>query len=636
LEGPGSRAPEGELRRGEETSPRAHWRVGLLSAGLRALDQLAQLAGLPLKAKDLQAAFSGVLALPRLGPWGVAAFGLLLASLGGFAAVVLAAEHRRAGMVASPAGQVLLGSVAALAFALLNGEARGAHPVVRLGVGVYTLWYLLLAPVLALPRVLALVPAWALYAVEVLRLRSARASLLWVLPWALVVGRLSPAVVPSLWASVGLWTVLYGAAGALLWRWPGAVRVPERGVLFWSMAAVYTAGVAANLTQFAEALQAGYSALFTFLGLFWMWLAADLVDDASELAEKLTGRLRKVLGSRRAPQRVGSALATLGLASVLLGLAPGAVLGLLPGPLLRIVGAFLSNAWGSGLALCGALLLLVGLVTIWRGLRGRDPTDAAADGLASGVVLALVYWAGAQAWAGLSEVEAPSGWWPLLLASAPVLVEEVKQASKGVRAGAGGLTVAALALVGLATTAFRFAADPHSAVRTTTLYPFLGMVLWGLPHLLARLVAGWQSEVPSARLFFAGYLAALPAALLVPDLRDGSPALAVLLWPVVLRASRVGLEGPWTRRAAALLLVASGTLAFYYEPLFLPVPFVPWTGFLLQRLGQVRGTEMLAVPQLLAWAGAAVAGGCAAVGPGLLRWVAAASVWAVWNRLLLP
>ncbi len=69
----------------------------------------------------------------------------------------------------------------------------------------------------------------------------------------------------------------------------------------------------------------------------------------------------------------------------------------------------LRDAWMEGLALSGSLLLVVGLTTGWRGLRGQDPADTAADGLASGLVVALVYWGGAQAWSQLSEVEAPSG-----------------------------------------------------------------------------------------------------------------------------------------------------------------------------------------------------------------------------------
>jgi|GEM_PF-1133174 hypothetical protein len=618
--------------RREAASTRVRRLLGIAVAGL---DQLAQVLGLQVKGKDLQAALSGVFALLRLGPWGVGGFGLLVCGLGGFGAVVFAGEAERAGMLRGAAAQGLLGTVAAFAFALLNGQARPAHPALRFAVALYTLWYLLLPPVLTLPRMVALVPAFSLYALEVLRLRADRTSPLWLLPWAVLLGRLSPGLVRPLWASVGLWAVVYAGAGLALFRRPPPFLLPERAVLFAGMLVAYGAGIVRDPARFGEALQMGYSALFMFLGLFWMWLAADLVDDASELAERVVGWFRKALVRGRVPHGVAFVLVGAGLVGLLLSLVPAAVLDPLPLSLLQVVGKFLRDAWTDGLVVCGAVLVLVGLATGWRVLRGHDPADAAADGLASGVVLALVYWGGAQAWSGLSEVEAPSGWWPLLLASAPVLVEEVKQASKGVHAGSGALAVAAVALLGLATTAFRFAADPHSAVRTTTLYPFLGMVLWGLPHLLARLVSGWRTEVPSVRLFFTGYFSALPAALLVPNLREGSPALAVPLWPVALRAAGLSLQGPWSVRAAALLLVSSGTLAFYYAPLFLPVPFAPWTEILLQRLGQVQATDLLAAPQLVAWGGAALAGGCAAVSPGVLRWITSAAVWLVWNRILL-
>lgn len=619
-----------EARR-EGAFARARRLVRIAVAGL---DQVAQIQGLQVKWKDLQQALSGAFALLRLGPWGAGAFVLVVCGLGGFAALVFAGEAQRAAMLQGVVAQVFLATVAAFVFALLNAEVRPAHPALRFAVALYTLWYLLLPPVLALPRTVALVPAFTLYLLEVLRLRADHASPLWLLPWVLLLGRLSPGVIKPLWASVAVWAVVYAGAALALSRRPPPFLLPERAVLFTGMAVVYGAGVARGLAPFAEALQMGYSALFTFLGLFWMWLAADLVDDASELAERLVNRFRKVLGKRQIPSVVACVLVGLGILALGLALAPAAILDPLPPFLVRPTLGFLKDAWTGGLALCGFLFLLVGLLTGWRALRGYNPVDAASDGLASGLVLALVYWGGAQAWSALSEVEAPSGWWPLLLASAPVFLEEFKQAAKGVR-GNKALLVAAVSLLGLATTGFRFAVDPHAAVRTTTLYPFLGMVLWGLPHLLARLVAGWSVEVPSARLFFAGYFSALPAALLAPALRTGSPALAVLLWPLALRVARWGAPAFPGLRVATGLLLASGTLAFYYDPLFLPVPFVPWTEVFLQRLGRAQGTETLTWVQLLAWTGAAAAGTAAFLIRGRARWVVAAAVWLAWCRLLL-
>ncbi len=324
-----------------------------LRAALSELDQLAQWAGLPVELKDVSAALGSMLALPRLGPWGAVGFGLLILTLAGFGAVVFAGESHRAAMLASAAGQALLGSIAAFAFALLNGEARSLHPLVRFGVGLYTLWYLMLPPILTLPRLAALVPVWAILTVEALRLRSDGMSPLWLVPWALVAARLSPKVASELWVSVGLWTAAYTALGVLVYRWAGGLRVPERGVLFGSMAAVYAGGMARDLSGFAKALQGGYSALFTFLGLFWMWLAADLVDDASEVAQRVAGRLQRLLGRRRAPYVVGSVLAALGLVGLLLALAPQVIVTPLPAPVLRVAGGFLATAWDNGLQRAG-------------------------------------------------------------------------------------------------------------------------------------------------------------------------------------------------------------------------------------------------------------------------------------------
>lgn len=334
--------------RGKTISARARRSLGIAVTGL---DHLAQLLGLQVKWKDLRVALSGSFALLRLGPWGVGAFVLLVCGLAGFGTVVFAGEGERPGILRGPVAQALLGAIAAFAFALLNAEARPAHPALRFGVALYTLWYQLLPPVLALPRVVALVPAFALYAVEVLRLRTDRARPLWLLPWVLLLGRLSPVVVRPVWVSVGLWAALYAGLGATLYRRPPPFPIPERAVLFTGMAIAYGAGIIRNLAGFGQALQMGYSALFTFLGLFWMWLAADLVDDAAELAGRVVGRFRKSLARRRLPSVVASVLVATGLMALALALVPAAVLDPLPPVLMYPLVGFLRDAWTEGLAL---------------------------------------------------------------------------------------------------------------------------------------------------------------------------------------------------------------------------------------------------------------------------------------------
>ncbi|MCS7234772.1 MAG: hypothetical protein RMM30_02170 [Armatimonadota bacterium] len=609
--------------------------LGLLRFGFRALEAGAQYLGIPVKWKDLQTTVAGLSQLARLGPWGVLALLVLLASLGSFAAVLAAPADARKQLLGGPATMTLLGVAASLSFALVLTELRTSSPLARLLAGVYALWYLLLPPVLALPRWVALLPAWVLYAVECRRLGSGRRSVAWLVPWAVLLGRLSPVWVKPLWLSVGTWTLAYLAVGWLLWR-TRLVELPaERAALFWSMLAVYGWGIGTSPGRFAEALRMGYEALFGFLGLFWMWLAADLVDDASEVAVRLATRLRGTLRRRGVAYGLGATFMVVGGLFAVLAARPGVVVEHLPPPLLGIVGRLFGAAWNEGLVACGSFLLAIGAVTVVRGARTSDPVDVAADGLSAAVLVGLVYWAGAQAWRQALEVEEPSGWWPLVLASAPVLMEEFKQAARVVAGGSGGLTAVAVALLGIATTSFGFASNPGVAVRATTLHPFLGLILWGLPHLLARLLAGWRAEFPSARVFLAGYFSALPAALSVPSLQAGSPALAVLLWPLAIRVVRWEEPPHAGLRLAGGLLLASGTLAFYYAPLFLPIPFVPWTEAILGRLAAVEATEILSRAQLLAWLGSLLVGVTVVFLRGLPRWAVAATVWLVWCRLVV-
>ncbi|MCS7173671.1 MAG: hypothetical protein N0A24_09935 [Armatimonadetes bacterium] len=606
-----------------------------LGWAIRGLDAGAQYLGLPVRWKDLQESAGGLFGLLRLGPWGILAFALLTGTLGGFAAVLSVSTPERSRLLGTSLALVMLGAIVAFAFALFLSEIRGLHPVLRFAGGMYALWYLLLPPVLALPRWGALLPAWTLYAIEVGRLAADRRSPLWLVPWVLLLGRLSPVLVEPLWASVAAWAMVYGFLGLVLFRVARSDLPAPRAVLFWSMAAVYAWGIVQSPARFGEALRMGYDALFMFLGLFWMWLAADLVDDASEVAERAVRRLRGAFQHRAVVCGIACGLLGIGGMGILVTVMPAAVLDAVPQAAAVPLMVLLRDQWHEGTLLCGLLLAATGAVTLWRAWRREDPVSAASDAVASAVVVGLVYLGARQAWSALSEVQAPEGWWPLLLASVPVVVEELKQTSKGVRESSAALLTGGVALLGIAATAFRFAQEPPAALRTTTLYPFLGMVLWGLPHLVARLGAGWQAEIRSTAFFLTGYLTALPAALLLPHLRTGSPALAVLLWPWALRAARLRLPPASGGQVAAGLLLASGTLAFYYEPLFLPVPFVPWTQAVLQRLGEVRATEMLDWTQLVAWTGAALSGVTFGLGGRRATWVAAAVLWAGWNLLLL-
>ncbi|MFN3286302.1 MAG: hypothetical protein ACK45F_08485, partial [bacterium] len=136
---------------------------------------MAQSLDLPIKWRDLQQAASTWVLLLRLGPWGILGFVLFAGTLAGFGLVISAPASERSRLLSAPVALALLGGVAALAFALGLSEVRRQHPLVRFAAALYVLWYLLLAPVMALPRVVALLPAWALYAVEARRIAEDRA-----------------------------------------------------------------------------------------------------------------------------------------------------------------------------------------------------------------------------------------------------------------------------------------------------------------------------------------------------------------------------------------------------------------------------------------------------------------------------
>jgi len=597
------------------------------------VDAVAQTLGLPVKWADVRQTVLAFVGLLRLGPWGVLALALLLVTLVGFGTVLSAPGEERGRLLGTPAASGLLGAVAAYAFAVLISEVRRFPPLLRLAAGAYALWYLLLPPVMVLPRWAALAPAWVLYLVEAGRLAADRRSRLWVVPWAVLLARLSAPAVWPLWASVSVGALVYTACGWILMRLVPAGIAAERPLLFGSMAAVYLWGLARDPAHFAGALRGGYEALFTFLGLFWMWLAADLVDDASEIAERAVHRLRGVFGRRALAYGVAASLAAVGGAAALVAAAPTLVDALPEAAAAAVVRLF-RDQWDTGIVLCGLLLCGAGVLALWRLARSGDATSVASDVVASAVVVGLVYLGARQAWSEATEADVPEGWWPLLVAALPLVVEEVKQVGKGLRAGPAALLTAAVGLLGVAATAFKLAQEPEAALRATTLYPFLGMLLWGLPHLVARMGAGWQAEVRSAAFFLTGYLTALPAALVVPKLELGSPALAVLLWPLVLAAARLELPAEPQERLAAGLLLASGALAFYYAPLYVPVPFVPWTQTLLRRLSETHAPELMGWGQLVAWAGAAVSGVLFALGGRRGGWVAAL-LWAGWNRWLL-
>jgi hypothetical protein len=250
------------------------------------------------------------------------------------------------------------------------------------------------------------------------------------------------------------------------------------------------------------------------------------------------------------------------------------------------------------------------------------------------IVICLVYEAGAALWESSQTTHSLSAW-QVLFAAAPLVVEELKITAGGLQRSALQLTIAAVGVLGLAATVVQFATRSFAPVEATITAPLVGLVLIGIPYLAARILLGWEVKIEPARLFLAGYSAAYPAVLIGPEIGSGSPAVAVILWAIVLGWSQWQVPTTILERFAGLALVAGGTLAFYFVPLVIPIPFLPWTGEILERLNAAQAPALLSVAQMTIWIAMLTAAGVTSRWyRSPLAWLVAATIVAITCRLV--
>jgi hypothetical protein len=250
------------------------------------------------------------------------------------------------------------------------------------------------------------------------------------------------------------------------------------------------------------------------------------------------------------------------------------------------------------------------------------------------IVICLVYEAGAALWESSQTTHSLSAW-QVLFAAAPLVVEELKITAGGLQRSALQLTIAAVGVLGLAATVVQFATRSFAPVEATITAPLVGLVLVGIPYLAARILLGWEVKIEPARLFLAGYSAAYPAVLMGPEIGSGSPAVAVILWAIVLGWSQWQVPTTILERFAGLALVAGGTLAFYFVPLVIPIPFLPWTGEILERLNAAQAPALLSVAQMTIWIAMLTAAGVTSRWyRSPLAWLVAVTIVAITCRLV--
>ncbi|GIV55291.1 MAG: hypothetical protein KatS3mg040_0059 [Candidatus Kapaibacterium sp.] len=579
---------------------------------LRATDDWLEAVGFPLRFQDVRTLTRSISLLAQAGWWGTLAAVLSIATLLGFTVLVPLEPTIQQQWLSWPGTTLFLAFLYAFCFAVLGSSIRPLPAAARLVVAAYLIWYMLLGPFLTLPRWLALLPVWILYIVELQR----RPQWYWVVGWSLLLGRLSWQLTSPVELSIAAWAAFYTAIGLLVSRVSLLERIDGRIVLFAALGTVYAIAGLEDVATLSETVRAGIDAIGDFVGVFWIWLAVDLIEDATRAAYHVARRLQRWFARRWHLVLVGSTITSAALAAIIASIAFPAGL-----------------AWREGMLLCGGLLALVGGATLWRSRVGSDLADIGHDAVIATIVVGLVYMAGAALWESSQTTQSLVGW-QVLLAAAPLVFEELKATAGGIQHQSHRLVVAALGVLGLAATAVQFANRSTVAMEATITAPLVGLLHIGLPYLAGRIVLGWNVAIEPARLFLIGYGAAYPAVLLGPAIGTGSAALAVLLWHILLRRSEIVSTSP-RERIAALAIVAGGTLSFYFIPLVVPIPFLPWAPAILERLNAASAPPLLSTGHVVIWGtllAAAVILGRWYRTP--LAWVGAAALVALVCRLV--
>jgi len=582
---------------------------------LRAADDWLEAIGFPLRIADVRTLGRGVVLLARLGFWGKLALILSVGTLISFIVMIPLEADQQQHVLNSPAATLALAIISAFCFATIASSTSILPAGARFFMAAYLVWYLLLAPFLVLPRTLALLPVWVLFIIEMQR----QPQWYWVVAWSMLLGRLSWQVISPLELSIALWTAGYFLIGIVLAKAKSLLKtLDSRLLLFASMCNVYGIAWTNNFETLSETVRTGVNALGDFLGIFWIWLAVDLVEDATRAAYHVAQRLERWMLAQRRLFRLGLLLVFVAC-----------------GTLVLAIGQLTAVRWVEGAVLCSVLLALVGGRTYWRATRfDGDFQDIASDAVVATIVIGLVYGAGAALWESSQTTHSLSAW-QVLFAAAPLVVEELKITAGGLQRSALQLTIAAVGVLGLAATVVQFATRSFAPVEATITAPLVGLVLIGIPYLAARILLGWEVKLEPARLFLAGYSAAYPAVLIGPEIGSGSPAVAVILWAIVLGWSQWQVPTTILERFAGLALVAGGTLAFYFVPLVIPIPFLPWTGEILERLNAAQAPALLSVAQMTIWIAMLTAAGVTSRWyRSPLAWLVAATIVAITCRLV--
>ncbi len=568
---------------------------------LRAADDWLEAIGFPLRIADLRTLGRSVALLTRLGLWGKLALILSVGTLVSFIVMIPLEADEQQHVLNSPAATLVLAIISAFCFAIVASSTSVLPAGARFFIAAYLVWYLLLSPFLVLPRTLALLPVWVLFIIEMQR----QPRWYWVVAWSLLLGRLSWQVISPLVLSVALWASWYFLIGVVLAKVNTLLKkVDSRTLLFASLCIVYGAAWANNFETLSETVRTGVNALGDFLGIFWIWLAVDSVDDATRAAYHVAQRFERWILAKGGLHGIGLILMFVACGTLAFATAqPTAV------------------RWREGAVLCSGLLALVGGRTFWRASRfDGDFRDITYDAVVATIVIGLVYGAGAALWESSQTTHTLSAW-QVLFAAAPLLAEELKITAGGLQRSALQLTIAALGVLGLAATVVQFATRSSAPVEATITAPLVGLVLIGVPYLAVRILVGWEVRLAPARLFLAGYSAAYPAVLIGPAVSSGSPAVAVILWAIVLRWSQWQVPPTIRERFAALAIVAGGTLAFYFVPLVIPIPFLPWAGEILDRLNAAQAPALLSATQITIWFAMLTAAGV------ISRWYCSPLAW---------
>lgn len=538
---------------------------------------------------------SGLTFLVALGRMGWRGWGWLALLALAFVSVLVATapgwDVLTAAFLETPLGSGLLALWIPLLWTLLIVTTADLAPMLRLVVTLYSLYFWALSPVAVLPPVVLLVPVIALFLHERALAASSMKSWPWRIVWALLLATFVPDPLPFFWGSLLLKAALgVGLAALPLWsRWRPPTRL--RVALLWAaLTAPYVLAWAVDPSALVNGMKGVLQGVWTFSVPVWLWLGADLVEE-SERQGWFLGRRLLVLKRYRPVMCLlpvlflflGGIMVVLFWAGHLLGWLPVTLVELLL-PLWRVVRSWPPETY-LGARTSAVLLFPLGFLGVWM-CRHMEPTEFAPRfvGLAVGVVvLWLAFW---QAYFSAPNPILPQQWWPLLLIFVGWLWEPIKglrELTKEVEEVLEWTCTLILTLITVVGALWIWKRD--LLVNLTTIVPLMGIIVWGIPYLVARTLWAVRGEAERTlavvKPFMAGYVAMLLLVGLVPWLGRWQPAVAFLLASALLPLDGRSRAERWLLGAQ----VGWGVVAFRVFPWIVPLPLpVPFGLVWLQRL----------------------------------------------------